>query len=386
MDPPTQPPTAATRPAIAGSPTTGGIPALFARAIGRPHALRRCIVLLTGLGAAYALSIELLALGGGTPGTAPWLAIPTESYFFVEPAFTAPVIVLGAILASPVAYLLATAFGSRGTFDDTLVAVGLATCIATLFSLVPDFVMGLITAAGLADGASWAEDLLRPSLARTPLTPLQPRIRVVGSPVPRDADSRHPGNGRQSGSPTRAVAVAGINRLRRWAARDVGHPHPGHRAADAVRPDQPFRPPLRRQRRRGPAGSPPAAVRVAPSPPGDDGARPSEKLARLADVTGADVDPPDRAADHERTPTAGRRHGPGRGRGMRQRRPGAGTGRTGAASPPGPAPADTPPAGAPAAVAHCVTRRPTKPRSGSGGTHPSMAPRGLFSTGTSGTS
>jgi hypothetical protein len=86
MDPPTQPPTAATRPAIAGSPTTGGIPALFARAIGRPHALRRCIVLLTGLGAAYALSIELLALGGGTPGTAPWLAIPTESYFFVEPA------------------------------------------------------------------------------------------------------------------------------------------------------------------------------------------------------------------------------------------------------------------------------------------------------------
>ena len=254
-------------------------------------------------------------------------------------------------------------------------AVGLATCIATLFSLVPDFV-----------SASWAEDLLRPSPARTPLTPLQPRIRVVGSPVPRDADSRHPGNGRQSGSPTRAVAVAGINRLRRWAARDVGHPHPGHRAADAVRPDQPFRPPLRRQRRRGPAGSPPAAVRVAPSPPGDDGARPSEKLARLADVTGADVDPPDRAADHERTPTAGRRHGPGRGRGMRQRRPGAGTGRTGAASPPGPAPADTPPAGAPAAVAHCVTRRPTKPRSGSGGTHPSMAPRGLFSTGTSGTS
>lgn len=167
MDPPTQPPTAATRPAIAGSPTTGGIPALFARAIGRPHALRRCIVLLTGLGAAYALSIELLALGGGTPGTAPWLAIPMESYFFVEPAFTAPVIVLGAILASAVAYLLATAFGSRGTFDDTLVAVGLATCIATLFSLVPDFVMGLITAAGLADGASWAEDLLRPSPART---------------------------------------------------------------------------------------------------------------------------------------------------------------------------------------------------------------------------
>ena len=87
---------------------------------------------------------------------------------------TAPVIVLGAILASPVAYLLATAFGSRGTFDDTLVAVGLATCIATLFSLVPDFVMGLITAAGLANGASWAEDLLRPSPARTPLTPLQP--------------------------------------------------------------------------------------------------------------------------------------------------------------------------------------------------------------------
>jgi len=151
----------------AGPGTTSVIASFFARTIRRPHAVRRCGLLLIGVGAAYALSIELLALGGGTPGMAPWLNIPRDSYFFVEPAFTAPVIILSAILAAAIAYLLAKAFGSGGSFDDTFAAIGLATCIATLFSLVPDFVMGAITTAGLVDGAAWAENLITPSPAAT---------------------------------------------------------------------------------------------------------------------------------------------------------------------------------------------------------------------------
>jgi hypothetical protein len=138
----------------------------FVRAIERPHALRDSVVLLVGLGAAYAFAIELLALGGGHPGTAPWLRIPRQSYFAVEVVFTAPVIVFSALLASVLAYLLAKAGGSRATFDDTLVVLARATFIATLFTLVPDLLMGVLTTVGPLDGAQLARDLVRPSPAR----------------------------------------------------------------------------------------------------------------------------------------------------------------------------------------------------------------------------
>lgn len=140
--------------------------ARFRAALDRPHALRRSLLLLVALGAAYAGAIGLLALGGGTPGSAPWLAISREDYFAAETAFTAPVIVLAAVLAAAVTYLVARAFGATGTFDDTMVAIAYATCVATLFSLVPDLFMGAVTTAGLVDGAELAADLVRPSAAR----------------------------------------------------------------------------------------------------------------------------------------------------------------------------------------------------------------------------
>jgi len=134
---------------------------------GRSGDLRRAVLLLSGLGVAYAVSIALLGVGGGSPGITPWIAIPRESYFLVESTFVTPVIVAGALLAASTTYLLARALGSAGGFDDTLVGIARATCVATLFSLIPDFLMGLTTTAGLLDGATLAADLVRPSPWRT---------------------------------------------------------------------------------------------------------------------------------------------------------------------------------------------------------------------------
>lgn len=145
----------------------GRVVAGFDAVLVRPAALRRSLVELTGLGVAYAAAIALLATGGGTAGSTPWLAIPQQEYFAVEPWFTAPVIVLGAILAAAVGYLLAHALDGTGTFDTTLVVLVRATCLATLVSLVPDFGEGLVTTLRLVDGARFAADLLRPSPART---------------------------------------------------------------------------------------------------------------------------------------------------------------------------------------------------------------------------
>src|SRR3954463_10557727 len=121
---------------------------------GWPGALRRWLLRLVALGISYALAVLLLGLGGGTPGTAPWLTIPRPSYFVVEAAFTAPVVILAAILAAAVVYLCRRAAGAVASFDDTFVALSRATCIATLCSLVPDFAVGAVTTIGWVDGAA----------------------------------------------------------------------------------------------------------------------------------------------------------------------------------------------------------------------------------------
>ena len=139
------------------------------RAIGRPHSMRRAMVLLVLLGASYSVAILLLAIGGGTPGSAPWLPIPRQSYFYVESIFAAPVIVSAALSASWVATIFARALGSRPRPADVVETMARATCLATLCSLVPDFIMGVTTAVGLFDGADVARDLVRPSPIRTVL-------------------------------------------------------------------------------------------------------------------------------------------------------------------------------------------------------------------------
>jgi hypothetical protein len=139
----------------------------FTRSAQAPGALRRWLLAVVLLGMVYAGAIALLGIGGGVPGSTPWLAIPSASYFLVEAAFTMPVVAGATLLAASTAYLLARALGSRGDYDTTLVTIARATCIATLCSLVPDLFMGLTTAVGVFDGGQVSAELIRPSGWRT---------------------------------------------------------------------------------------------------------------------------------------------------------------------------------------------------------------------------
>lgn len=126
--------------------------------------VRRGLLALLALGVAYALSIALLAWGGVAPGMASWLAIPTADYFRWEPYFTAPVIVLSGILAAAVLHLCARWLGGTGEFEDCLALLGPLTFIATLFTLVPDTLIGVGLVVGWIDPQQWMVDIVRPSL------------------------------------------------------------------------------------------------------------------------------------------------------------------------------------------------------------------------------
>jgi hypothetical protein len=143
----------------------GAMETFFSRRLAAAHPLRRACVWIAALGVAYAIAILFLALGGDTPGTAPWLAIPVATYFYWEALFIAPVIVGACLLAAAIAYLGGCALGGEGTFDATLVVIAYATVISTLFTLIPDLVQGVITTLGFADGLSWAQALTHPSPA-----------------------------------------------------------------------------------------------------------------------------------------------------------------------------------------------------------------------------
>lgn len=129
----------------------------------RPDRVGRSLLDLFWLGLAYNLANVLLAWGGVAPGMALWLAIPTEGYFRWEPHFTMPVIVLSGILAVAMLHLLARWSGATGDFEDVVALVGPLTFIATLFTLVPDTVIGIALIVGWIDPQQWMADVVRPS-------------------------------------------------------------------------------------------------------------------------------------------------------------------------------------------------------------------------------
>lgn len=136
---------------------------LLRRRLAHPRRLQKGLRDLLLIGIAYSLAIVLLALGGVGPGMASWLAIPTEDYFKWEPLFTTPVIFLTGLLAAAVMHLLARWLGGTGSFENTVALIGPATAWATLCTLIPDAVIGLLLIGGVLDPAQWMAGIVRPS-------------------------------------------------------------------------------------------------------------------------------------------------------------------------------------------------------------------------------
>jgi hypothetical protein len=134
------------------------------RWLGRRKPLRDGVVALVGYALSYALCLLLLAIGGARPGTAPWLTIPEEVYFWWESTFIAPVIVCGAVLAAALLHLIARASGGTGDFDRTMAAVAFATAFASLSTLVPDTIIALLLCTHFVDAEAWMHAITSPSV------------------------------------------------------------------------------------------------------------------------------------------------------------------------------------------------------------------------------
>jgi hypothetical protein len=129
------------------------------------HTVRTGLLYLVGAGSAYALCLLVLAAGGDRPGDfTPWLRIGTDTYFWWEAAFIAPVIVGSGLLTAACMYLLARAGRGAGSFDDTLALLGPAVALCTAVTLVPDLVIGCLLNAGIVDQQVWMQDITHPTV------------------------------------------------------------------------------------------------------------------------------------------------------------------------------------------------------------------------------
>jgi hypothetical protein len=122
------------------------------------------LLYLVGTGVAYALCILFLAAGGDRPGDfTPWLRIGSDTYFWWEAAFIAPVIVGSGLLTAASMHLLARAAGGTGSFDDTLTRLGPAVALCTAVTLVPDLIIGALLNTGAIPPDVWMRAITRQS-------------------------------------------------------------------------------------------------------------------------------------------------------------------------------------------------------------------------------
>jgi hypothetical protein len=139
------------------------------------RAAHRGLLWLAATGVAYALCLLLLAAGGDRPGDmAPWLAIPVSSYFWWEAVFIAPVVVAGGLLATSTMYLLGQSIsrgrsalspeGRGASFDDTLAGIGPAVAVCTLFTLIPDLIIGVLLNTGIMSEQAWMDGVTHASV------------------------------------------------------------------------------------------------------------------------------------------------------------------------------------------------------------------------------
>lgn len=118
---------------------------------GDPRALRHGLTLMLGLAIAYTAVDVFLALGDVHPIPEPFLRIPSDEYYTWSAPFYGVTFFGGWLLSTAVMQLLARAAGGTGQFEQLAGATGTATAVASLPTLVPDFIT---SALGVYD--QWA--------------------------------------------------------------------------------------------------------------------------------------------------------------------------------------------------------------------------------------
>jgi hypothetical protein len=132
-----------------------------------PARLGHGAALISAKAAAYTVVVLLLHLGGVPIMIPAWIAIPVERYYFWEIFFIAAVTLGGWILAAGVVQLASTRRGGTGRFEDVLATTAFAITLPSLATLLPDFLVGLLTSLGLLDPLEWARTSVAPGGWRT---------------------------------------------------------------------------------------------------------------------------------------------------------------------------------------------------------------------------
>ncbi|OGO72840.1 MAG: hypothetical protein A2Z49_05735 [Chloroflexi bacterium RBG_19FT_COMBO_56_12] len=96
----------------------------------------------------YEIAILLWAFGADSLTLPALLRIPEQQYYFYELVFLIPLFLFTWLLASGIAYLMFKAMGGSGSFDAILGGFGLTMAVSAYFTLIPDYVQGVLWTTG----------------------------------------------------------------------------------------------------------------------------------------------------------------------------------------------------------------------------------------------
>jgi hypothetical protein len=139
-------------------------------ALARPERLRLGAGAVAITATLYGLVYFFLAHNGGRPTVFhPWLAIPAEEYYRYNQWLFVPSLVLAWISATGVAHLVARALGGSGSWDDTLVVLGLGLSVASWWTGLHDLVTTFLGFLGVIDQRAYEDAMSGPTPFRTAL-------------------------------------------------------------------------------------------------------------------------------------------------------------------------------------------------------------------------
>jgi hypothetical protein len=117
---------------------------------------------------AYTLVYVFLSATNGEPSSLPpWLAIPSDVYYYYNQFILAPSMFACWILAAGVTQLLSRAFSGKGSCEDSLSVFGFAISIASLASLLHDLPDSFLGAIGIINQREYEIALNSPTIWRT---------------------------------------------------------------------------------------------------------------------------------------------------------------------------------------------------------------------------
>jgi hypothetical protein len=137
-------------------------PSAYARQLTTdPRALLTGFRNVLAIAVLYEIAILLWALGSDGVTLPPFLRIPEAQYYFYELIFLIPMFIVTWLLASGIAYVMSRALGGSGPFDAILGGFGVSMAVSFYFSLIPDYIQGILWTTGVIPFHQYLESTSR---------------------------------------------------------------------------------------------------------------------------------------------------------------------------------------------------------------------------------